>query len=50
MDKILYRPEDFDMTKQFIDVVSMCYAYDMNSGSDWISRFKDFGFEAPKRR
>ena len=50
MDQILYRPEDYDMAKQFTDVVSFCYAYDVHAGSNWAPRFKDFGFEAPKTK
>ena len=48
LNQLLYRPEDFDMAKQFLDVVSFCYAYDVHARSDWASKFKDFGFEDPQ--
>ena len=50
MDKLLYRPEDCDMAKQYSDMVEFCYAYDIHVGSDWKSKWKDLGFEVSKRR
>ena len=41
MNQILYRPEDYDMAKQFMDVVSFCYAHNVHADSNWASRFKD---------
>ena len=48
LNQLLYRPEDYDMAKQFLDVVSFCYAYDVHAESDWASKFKDYGFEDPQ--
>ena len=48
LNQLLYRSEDFDMAKIFPDDVSFCYVYDVHAGSDWASKFKDFGFEDPQ--
>ena len=48
LNQLLYLPEDYDLAKQFIDVVSFCYAYEVHAGSDWESKFKQFGFVDPR--
>ena len=49
LDKLLYRPEDYDIAKPFTNMVEVCYAYDIYAGSDWKPKWKDLGFEAPKQ-
>ena len=49
LNKLLYRPEDYDLAKPFIDMVEVCYVYDINAGSEWTSKWKDFGFEVPNQ-
>ena len=49
LNKLNYRPEDFDLAKPFIDMVEMCYAYEVNAGSKWTTKWKEFGFEAPQQ-
>ena len=50
LNKLLYRPEDYDLAKQFIDMVEVCYAYDIHAGSEWLTRWKDYGFEVPTQK
>jgi hypothetical protein len=50
MNKLLYRPEDYDLAKPFLDMVELCYAYDIHAGSEWSTKWKELGFEAPRQR
>jgi len=50
LNKLNYRPENFDLVKPFIDMVEMCYAYEVNAGSEWTTKWKEFGFEVPQQR